>query len=150
MKHNYERTLQSYNSSIKIKVFVIISVLFIFLILFMVFYYFPQRAEVKLVNVATFDKLVRNEETFVLNVHTPYEEKIEGTDAVIEDWQNIRLYQDRLPKDKNTPVAVYCRSGRMSASAAQQLKELGYKNIYDLKGGMIAWKESGRAISIRN
>jgi rhodanese-related sulfurtransferase len=34
----------------------------------------------------------------------------------------------------------------MSESAGQQLLELGYTKVYDLKGGMIAWKESGREV----
>ena len=77
---------------------------------------------------------------FVLNVHTPYEGKLEKTDAIIEDWENIAAHQDQLPKDKHTPILVYCRSGRMSTSAAKQLQDLGYTNIYNLDGGMKAWE----------
>ena len=58
----------------------------------------------------------------------------------------MSLYQDKLPVDKNAPIALYCRSGRMSADAGEQLLALGYTNVYDLHGGMIAWKESGRDI----
>lgn len=105
--------------------------------------------QIKLINSSAFENLIKNESVFVLNVHTPYYGEINGTDAIIEDWQNIALYKDKLPRDLNTPIAVYCRSGRMSASAAQQLKELGYKNIYDLEGGMNAWVESGRGIITR-
>ena len=144
MKNKYQKMLQKYNILIKRKVFVVVLVLFVILFLITIFYYFSQKTEVKLLDVGDFEELVKNQETFVLNVHTPYGGEIEGTDAIIEDWQNIKKYKEDLPEDKNTPIAVYCRSGRMSASATQQLKELGYKNIYDLKGGMIAWKESGR------
>lgn len=80
---------------------------------------------------------------FVLNVHTPYEGKLEKTDAIIEDWQNVAAHQDALPSDKNAPILVYCRSGRMSTSAVQQLQELGYTNIYHAKGGMIAYSDAG-------
>ncbi len=150
MKNNYEKGLEDYHKLIKRKVFVIILVLSVFLILLMVFYNRPQKTEVKLVDAAFFDALVKNQETFALNVHTPYDGEIEGTDAIIEDWQNINKYKKDLPVDKNKPIAVYCISGRMSASAAHQLRDLGYKNIYDLKGGMIAWKESGRAVVVKN
>jgi|SRR3989344_6063544 len=146
MKNNYEKDLEYYHKIMRVKVFVIILVLFVFLILLMVFYYSPQKAEVNLIEAVVFEKLVKNQETFVLNVHTPYDGEIEGTDVIIEDWQNINKYKKDLPADKNTPIAIYCKSGRMSASAAQQLTALGYKNIYDLKGGMIAWKESGKEI----
>src|SRR3989344_3546246 len=76
---------------------------------------------------------------FVLNVHTPYEGKLEGTDAIIEDWENIAVYQDQLPPDRHTPILVYCRTGRMSTSAVKQLKDLGYTNLYHLECGMKAW-----------
>jgi rhodanese-related sulfurtransferase len=95
-------------------------------------------------------ELLKNKEEinlFVLNVHTPYEGKIENTDAIIEDWENIATHSDQLPEAKNTPIFVYCRSGRMSTSAVQQLKKLGYKKIYHLNGGMKAWDQAGFKIT---
>ena len=44
---------------------------------------------------------------------------------------------------KNKPVAVYCRSGRRSADAAQLLAEEGYK-VIDLDGGIIEWEKRGK------
>ena len=38
----------------------------------------------------------------------------------------------------NSPVMVYCRSGRRSARAAHVLEELGYREIYDM-GGLAGW-----------
>ena len=80
---------------------------------------------------------------FVLNVHTPYEGKLDKTDAIIEDWQNIAAHVDQLPSNKDTPVLVYCRTGRMSTAAVAQLQELEYTNIYHLNGGMVAWDKAG-------
>ena len=40
--------------------------------------------------------------------------------------------------DLNTPVLVYCRTGRRSAEAARILHRLGYEQIYDL-GGLVGW-----------
>ena len=53
---------------------------------------------------------------------------------------------DKLPSDTSIPIAVYCRSGRMSEAVAENLREMGYKKIYDLDGGMNAWSESGREL----
>lgn len=39
---------------------------------------------------------------------------------------------------KTTPIVVYCRSGRRSASAAATLRSLGYQTVYDL-GGISSW-----------
>jgi rhodanese-related sulfurtransferase len=44
-----------------------------------------------------------------------------------------------ISKDK--PVAVYCRSGKRSQRAAETLSGMGYKVIYDLKGGYLAWEQ---------
>lgn len=77
----------------------------------------------------------------LINVHTPYEGHIDGTDAFVPfdqilDW-------DDLPADRSTPLAIYCRSGTMSATAAQELTAAGFTDIIDLSGGMRAWTDAG-------
>ena len=47
--------------------------------------------------------------------------------------------QAALPKDKT--IAVYCRSGRRSADAANQLAAVGYR-VVNLKGGIMAWSNA--------
>lgn len=42
--------------------------------------------------------------------------------------------------DRNKPIYLYCRSGSRSQRAAKLLVELGFKEIYDLKGGYLNWK----------
>ena len=45
--------------------------------------------------------------------------------------------------DKNATYAVYCRSGRRSAVAVDLMKKAGFKNLYNLDGGVIDWSASG-------
>jgi phage shock protein E len=106
--------------------------------------------QANLVDSDEFEELMISKDVFLLNTHTPYEGDIKGTDATIEDWENIALHQEILPENKDTIISVYCRSGRMSASSAQQLVDLGYKNVYDLDGGFKAWKASGRELIYKN
>ena len=44
--------------------------------------------------------------------------------------------------DKNKPVFVYCLSGARSASSANYMSKLGFKEVYDLSGGMIKWRSA--------
>lgn len=45
--------------------------------------------------------------------------------------------------DKNAKYLIYCRTGRRSAQALEIMKELGFKDIHHIKGGIVAWKEAG-------
>ena len=114
-----------------------------FILVFLLVYSLSFSSEIKLVDSNEFETIISSG-AYVINAHTPYVGEIKGTDLNAEEWENMASYQDQLPKDKDTPIAIYCRSGRMSAISAQQLTDLGYTNIYDLEGGMNAWQSSGR------
>lgn len=88
--------------------------------------------------------LAQKDFTFV-NVHIPFEGNIVGTDKSIA-YNEIGQKLDQLPADKDAKIVLYCRSGRMSTEAAQALVKLGYKNVFNLDGGMIAWKQAGFAL----
>lgn len=79
-----------------------------------------------------------------INVHTPDEGSIAGTDLTIPFDQIAS--SDQLPKDRSTPLAVYCRSGNMSADAVDDLEALGYTDIVELAGGFNAWTAAGRPL----
>ena len=51
-----------------------------------------------------------------------------------------------LQLDKNRPVFVYCRSGKRSLDAAGILEKNNFKEVYNLEGGIIAWKEKDKAV----
>jgi rhodanese-related sulfurtransferase len=41
--------------------------------------------------------------------------------------------------DKNKQVVIHCRSGARSGAICQALEKVGYTNVYNLKGGILAW-----------
>ncbi len=46
---------------------------------------------------------------------------------------------DKIAKDKK--VIVHCRSGARSANAIQYLEKHGFEDLYNLKGGILAWSD---------
>ena len=63
------------------------------------------------------------------------------TDAINVDVSNRKNFQEYFEKlDREAPVYLYCRSGSRSQSAAKLLVQLGFKTVYDLKGGYLNWK----------
>jgi|APSaa5957512622_1039677.scaffolds.fasta_scaffold01253_2 rhodanese-related sulfurtransferase len=109
-----------------------------------------HKNETSLIDSNEFENLIQNENVFVINTHTPYTGEITGTDLIAEDWENMVNYIDELPEDKSAPIAVYCRSGRMAGISAEQLIDMGYTNVYNLEGGMNAWKNTGRSLTFDN
>ena len=85
---------------------------------------------------------LETEDFLFINVHIPYEGEIEGTDLFVP-YDEIDLNLNRLPTDKGAKLVVYCRTGGMSAIAARTLVQLGYTDVWNLDGGMIAWKDAG-------
>ncbi len=89
--------------------------------------------------------MLEKKDFFFVNVHIPYEGEIQDTDAFIP-YNEIAGNLGKLPKDKNAKIVLYCRSGRMSERAAQELMDLGYTQVSHLAGGMIDWEKSGYTI----
>ena len=46
-------------------------------------------------------------------------------------------YLDKIAKDKQ--VVIHCRSGARSGAICQALESQGYNNVFNLRGGIIAW-----------
>jgi rhodanese-related sulfurtransferase len=81
----------------------------------------------------------------LINVHIPYEGHLEDTDAYIP-YNEIGQHLDQLPADEDARIVLYCRSGSMSATAARELVGLGYTDVWNLDGGFIGWRNSGRTV----
>jgi rhodanese-related sulfurtransferase len=89
--------------------------------------------------------MLENKDFPLINVHIPYEGELEGTDAFIP-FDQMEQNLDKLPADKDAKIVLYCRSGNMSGISARTLVGLGYTDVWNVDGGMIAWEASGRSL----
>ena len=88
--------------------------------------------------------ILKDKDFVFVDVHIPFAGDIAATDLSIP-YDQISEPENlaRLPADKNSKIALYCRSGRMSIIAAEELVSLGYTNIWNLDGGMVEWEQVG-------
>lgn len=90
-----------------------------------------------------FDLKLRNTpEAILLDVRTE-KEVSEGT---LPGAQNIvydNSFDEKLAGlSKEAPIFVYCAKGGRSEKAAAIMKEKGFKEVYSLDGGIVAWREA--------
>lgn len=99
------------------------------------------------VDVDGFQTFIAAPDVQLLDVRTP-DEYAEGhiAGAVLVDVNESDFEEKAVAVlDASRPVALYCRSGRRSARAASLLAARGYK-VTNLKGGVIAWQDAGKAL----
>ena len=96
------------------------------------------------INSQELNTMLKSRDFVFVNVHIPFAGNIPDTDLSIpynQITEPPNLAQ--LPTDKNAKIVLYCRSGRMSQIAAEELISLGYTNIWNLKDGMVEWEQAG-------
>ena len=79
----------------------------------------------------------------------------EYNDGHIQDAINIP--HDQLLKEpqlvsayKDSQMVVFCRSGVRAGKVIEMLEDLGFKEIIDIDGDMLAWNEAGHSVEINN
>ncbi|MEZ4854375.1 rhodanese-like domain-containing protein [Flavobacterium sp.] len=121
--------------------------LVLFVTSFFLFSCLKNHSQVTIADVATFEALQKENNVQLLDVRTAQE----YNESHLKNALNIDVNSDSFTEkasqlDKQKPVLVYCRSGHRSAKAAQQLKELGFTQVTDLDGGILAWKKENKPV----
>lgn len=102
-------------------------------------------------NVDDFDRLIAQPDVQLLDVRSQaeYDEGHIAGARLADVKLDGFIEKAATMLDTSRTVAVYCRSGRRSASAAKQLAAHGYK-VVNLNGGILAWQSQGMAVTTQD
>lgn len=87
-------------------------------------------------------RLAAGEPIHVLDVREPEEYAEDNTGAKLLPLGHVMSMQtDDIDDWKDGTVAIMCRSGRRSMQAGMMLETMGFKNVLNVTGGILAWRE---------
>lgn len=83
----------------------------------------------------------------ILDVRTPDEFDAGHLSGAVNVDYYAADFTDQLDAlDRDVPYFVYCRSGNRSEAAVDLMQDLGFAEIHELQGGIVAWAEAGLGI----
>ncbi len=100
-------------------------------------------AELRNISPAEAKQLIEeHDRLLILDIRTP-EERAQGTiaDSTLVSIWDIAYNRERFPTDK--PLLLFCATGGRSFMAGQLLARRGYREIYNLSGGIVDWHRQG-------
>jgi adenylyltransferase/sulfurtransferase len=100
-----------------------------------------ETPQVKEISVKELENLKDQGKTYqLIDVREPYEYEIANLNGLLIPLAEIEDQVDQIASDKQ--VVIHCRSGVRSAQAIQTLeKKFGFNNLYNLKGGILAYAD---------
>jgi rhodanese-related sulfurtransferase len=88
-------------------------------------------------------RLEAGENIHLLDVREPFENADFNIGGVLLPLGDIRnMETESIDNWKHDEIIAYCRSGNRSGIAAQILEQMGFENVKNLVGGMLAWQRS--------
>ena len=93
--------------------------------------------------VEEFQELATQPGCVILDVRTKRElteGKIPG--SIMIDYFDISFRKKVAKLDKSKKYLIYCRSGNRSGKSCKLMSTIGFENLYNLKGGIIAWNRA--------
>ena len=84
--------------------------------------------------------MLDRQEVVLFDVRPEVERKVASIPAARPLDEDGQAYL--LALDPNAPIALYCHHGIRSQSAAQELLQQGFRNVYNLSGGIDAWSQT--------
>ena len=85
------------------------------------------------------NKLIKNKDTYIIDTRKPFEYKVgtfkRSVNPNVNNFRDFPKYLNKLKKNK--PVAMFCTGGIRCEKTSVYLKKKGFKNIYQLNGGIL-------------
>ncbi|MGW4471159.1 rhodanese-like domain-containing protein [Nonomuraea sp. NPDC004354] len=115
------------------------------------------RAQVRNLSVAEVAEALESGTVTLIDLREPSEVARDGgvpgsvlaPRGMLEFWADPASPYHRPEFDPAATTILYCASGGRSALAALVLQELGYAGVAHLDGGLKAWKEHGRPVTLQ-
>lgn len=100
-----------------------------------------------LLSPSDFETKIKSIPGQVIDVRTPDEFGIDH----LTNATNLDIYSEKFDSeiqklDKQRTYYVYCQRGGRSANAIEKLRKAGFKNIYELDGGIVNWEKEGKPL----
>ena len=87
------------------------------------------------------EKLERGDEFVFIDVREPYEYDEFNLGAELIPLGQLLSSLEELEEKKEKEIVVHCRTGSRSEAAKQFMQTQGFKNVRNLLGGVVAWRE---------
>jgi len=87
-------------------------------------------------------ELLDDDTVFVLQYNAANTGNIPRTDLFLL-YGTLSANMDKIPSEKTAPIVLYCAVGAMSSNGAAYLVGQGYTQVYNLSGGLGAWRDQG-------
>ncbi len=107
----------------------------------------PEKAKYVDITIQQGKEMINRGEVFILDVRRQDEYdagRIRGSTRIpVQDISGEELNKSlsEIPRDKK--ILVYCRTGHRSTQASEILVNNGFKEVYNMKGGIVEWTNAG-------
>ncbi len=95
---------------------------------------------VAMISPADTDAKVRSGEVVLVDVRPPEERAIASVPVAYRTFDEGREAIEALPKD--TAIAFMCHGGGRAGRTAEEFRALGFRNVFNVEGGIVAWSET--------
>lgn len=99
---------------------------------------------IKEINITAANGMIQAGNLTILDVREPDEFRAERISGAINIPRGVLEFKvTDVIKNKNQKILVYCLLGGRGVLATQTLNTMGYRNVVNISGGLVAWKASG-------